>query len=65
MRFSNVLWSDRWHTHSNSCSKKNPADNVNRKKFHGIIMQAVVDSNYLFRDRLFIENKIDRDIHKI
>ena len=65
MRFSNVLWSDRRHTHSNSCSKKYPADNVNRKKFHRIIMQAVVDSNYLFRDRLFIENKIDRDIHKI
>ena len=29
---------------------KNPADYVNRKKYHSIVMQAVVDSDYLFRD---------------
>lgn len=30
--------------------KENAIDYVNRKKFHSIIMQAVVDYNYLFRD---------------
>ena len=29
---------------------ENPADYVNRKGFHSIIMQALVDSSYLFRD---------------
>ncbi|XP_020895254.1 putative nuclease HARBI1 [Exaiptasia diaphana] len=27
-----------------------PEDYINRKKFHSIILQALVDSNYLFRD---------------
>lgn len=30
--------------------KQNPADYINRKKYHSIVMQAVVDSSYLFRD---------------
>ena len=30
--------------------KQNPADCINRKKYHSIIMQAVVDSSYLFCD---------------
>ena len=29
---------------------KNHTDYVNRKGFHSVLMQAVVDCNYIFRD---------------
>ena len=33
-----------------STPQQNHATYINRKSFHSIVMQALVDSNYIFRD---------------
>ena len=48
---SNECWSNRQDTHSYCCTiQMSSRIHVNRKGYHSIIMQPVVDCNYLYRD---------------
>ena len=47
--FQRILYIDGTHI-SIVAPTENKADYVHRNKYHSIVMQAVVDSGYLFRD---------------
>ena len=38
------------HLYKNKNKNKNPGDYINRKEYHSIVLQGLVDNRYLFRD---------------
>ncbi|KAA8578591.1 hypothetical protein FQN60_013423 [Etheostoma spectabile] len=45
-----VCWCNRWKPHPNHCPEEYPRDNFNRKGWHSISLQGVVDGRGLFWD---------------